>query len=192
MSTKILIVTQNLLTGLLSRLIGIVGTGAEWEGNTESQHTSSKSTSSGQRRKKVNAWINTVKEKVKRKHLARKKNEGVSFDLDYDGVLSDVLDLHNREFAEIGYRQVIAILTAQELEDVDLIGVAMTEVAEDHESAFAGLIVACGSLISLSKTLKTSVDENLDLRELLMEMRADNLKEIHIAKAVDSFELPEE
>ena len=68
----------------------------------------------------------------------------------------------------------------------------MTEVAEDHESAFAGLVVACGSLISLSKTLKSSVNENLDLRELLMDMRADNLKEIHIAKAVNSFDPSEE
>ena len=96
MSTKILIVTQNLLTGLLSRIIGIVGTGAEWEGNTESQHTPSKSTSGGQRRKKVIARVNAASEKVKRKYFARKKKKITPFDLDYDELLPEALDLHNR------------------------------------------------------------------------------------------------
>jgi hypothetical protein len=195
--------TRGVLIGLLSKIIEIVGTGAEWEGSMESQHTPSKSTSGGLRRRKKNKqrkkFFRNLKEEIKvawaskkaeidaELELEKQKKNSVSFTLDGNDVLTDEeVELNNREFAEIGYRQVIAIITAHETEDVDLIGVSMADTMADHDSAFAGLVVACGSLISLSKTLKENVNENLDLRNLLMEMQSDNLKEIHIAKAVNS------
>lgn len=188
--------TRGVLIGLLSKTIEIVGTGAEWERNMESQHTPSKSTSDGPRKRKK--FFRTLKEEIRSEwaikkakidaelELEKQKKNSVSFTLDGDDTLTkEEVELNNREFAEIGYRQVLAIITAHEADDVDLIGVAMADTMADHDSAFAGLIVACGSLISLSKTLRAEVHESLDLRNLLMEMQSDNLKEIHIAKAVN-------
>lgn len=107
-----------------------------------------------------------------------------------DDETSGQMTIH--EFAEVGYKNLIAIVTAQETGDEEIIEAAMTDVQEDHSQAVAGLIVASGSIISIMNNLeqlrRAEIEDGLDLKQLLLKMRADNLKEHHIETAIMEME----
>lgn len=96
------------------------------------------------------------------------------------------------EFAEIGYKNLISIITAQETADDEIIEAAMTDVQEDHMQAVAGLIVASGSMISIMNNLESlcraEMEYGLDLKQLLLNMREDNLRELHVETSIMEME----